>query len=212
LKPQTLNSKPLRLDPLSSSENAKHQTPNDFHKTPNNLFVNDTFYKRLIWILSVTIFVAVLVLSRLPEAEVKPAWLRFLPLMNAFLNGSTFIILLFSYYYIKIKKITIHRRLNITAMTFSTIFLLSYVTFHSYGIKTTYPTDHPLKYLYYFVLITHIILAAGVLPLVLISLYRGLTMQVEKHRKISKWSFPIWLYVTFTGVIVYLMISPYYKF
>ena len=173
---------------------------------------NDKFYKRLIWIVSIVIFLAILILSRLPKASNIPSWLWILPAMNAILNGSTFIILLFSFYFIRRKKISIHRRLNITASVLSTIFLLSYVTFHSFGVETHYPVDNPLRPVYLFILSTHIILAAIVLPLVLLSLYRGLTMQVDRHKKITRWSYPIWLYVTLTGVIVYLMISPYYKF
>jgi putative membrane protein len=84
--------------------------------------------------------------------------------------------------------------------------------FHLFTEETKYPSGHPMRYLYYFILISHILLAAIVLPLVLISFYRGLNMQVDKHKKIVRWSFPIWLYVTVSGVVVYLMISPYYNF
>lgn len=173
---------------------------------------NAVAYKRLIWILSIVIFLTVLILSQLPKASNIPSWLWILPALNAFLNGSTFIILLFSFYFIRKKKISIHKRLNITACIFSTIFLLLYVTFHSFGVETRFPIDNPWRPVYLFILSTHIILAATVLPLVLLSLYRGLTMQVASHKKIVRWSYPIWLYVTLTGVIVYLMIAPYYKF
>lgn len=184
--------------------------------TINNKFIKDDsgdkFYLRLIWIISVLIFVAVLVLSQLPKRDVIPSWVAFLPKLNAILNASTFIILLFSFYFIRKKQISVHRGLNITACVLSTLFLLSYVTFHSFGVETLFPKDNPLRPFYLVLLSTHILLAAGVLPMVLLSLYRGLTMQVERHRKIARWSFPVWLYVTLTGVIVYLMISPYYKF
>jgi len=169
-------------------------------------------YLRLIYFLSAVVFLLVLFLSRLPRAETVPSFVKFLPLLNAILNGTTSVLLILSYYFIRRKKISIHRKLNITAVTLSTIFLLSYVTFHSFGIETRFPVDNPLRPVYLFILSSHIILAAIVLPLVLISLYRGLTNQVIRHRKITRWSFPIWLYVTVTGVIVYLMISPYYKF
>jgi putative membrane protein len=173
---------------------------------------SDRFYKRLIWIISVVIFLVVLILSCLPRSKDIPEWVPFLPSINAFLNGCTFVILLFSYYYIRKKKISIHRRLNIAASILSVLFLICYVTFHSFGVETKFPTDNPLRPVYLIILSTHIILAAVVLPLVLLSLYRGLTMHVISHRKITRWSFPIWLYVTLSGVIVYLMISPYYKF
>ena len=170
------------------------------------------FYSRIIWTVSIIIFASVLVLSQIPKADKIPSWLWILPAATAVLNGSTFIILLFSYYFIRKKKISIHRRLNITATILSTIFLLLYVTFHWFGVETRFPAGNPLRPFYLVILSTHIILAATVLPMVLLSLYRGLTMQVDRHRKIARWAFPIWLYVTLTGVIVYLMIAPYYKF
>ncbi len=105
-----------------------------------------------------------------------------------------------------------HKRINLTACVLSTVFLLSYVLFHSFGVETRFPAEHPYRSLYLVVLSTHILLAAIVLPLVLLSLYRGLTNQVSLHKKIVRWSYPIWLYVTISGVVVYLMISPYYKF
>ncbi|HQW00647.1 MAG TPA: DUF420 domain-containing protein [Bacteroidia bacterium] len=176
------------------------------------LTAKDSFYKRLIYIISVVVFLLVLFLSRLPKQEVIPSWVSFLPKMNAFLNGGTTILLLFSLYFIRRKNIAMHKKLNITACALSTVFLLSYVTFHSFGVETKFPVDNPMRPVYLTILITHIILAAVVLPLVLLSLYRGLTNQVSSHKKITRWSYPIWLYVTITGVVVYLMISPYYQF
>ena len=168
--------------------------------------------KRVIWIISIAVFLVVLLLSQKKRSENIPAWVTFLPTLNAFLNGITFILLLFSFYFIRRKMISIHRNINLTACVLSTIFLVSYVTFHSFGVETKFPLDNPFRPYYIFILSTHIILAAVVLPLVLLSLYNGLTMRVTIHKKIVRWSYPIWLYVTLTGVIVYLMISPYYKF
>ena len=170
------------------------------------------FYSTLIWTFSGTVFLLILFLSRLPKAESIPSWARMLPALNAILNGLTTIILLISFYFIRQKKVQIHKRLNLTACALSTLFLLSYVTFHAFGVETKFPADNPLRPVYLIILASHIILAAIVLPMVLISLYRGLTNQVTLHRKIVRWSFPVWLYVTTTGVIVYLMISPYYGF
>ena len=178
----------------------------------NDLISREPFYRKLIWIISIVVFLLVLILSRLPKSSDVPEWVELLPGINAFLNGSTFIILLISFYFIRRKRISIHRKLNIAACILSTLFLLSYVTFHSFGVETRFPVENPLRPVYLIILSTHIILAAAVLPLVLLSLYRGLTMQVDRHKKLTRWSFPIWLYVTFTGVVVYLMISPYYKF
>src|SRR5437899_1372225 len=116
----------------------------------------DKFYLRLIWILSVVVFLLVVILSQLPKAEHIPSWAAFLPKLNALLNGTCTIILLVSYYYIRKKKIKIHRALNITACILSTIFLLSYVTFHAFGVETKYPADNSLRPLYLFILSTHI--------------------------------------------------------
>jgi putative membrane protein len=172
----------------------------------------EKIYLRLIFTISLVVFLLVIFLSRLPKAEHIPEFVKFLPVLNAVLNGTTSILLIASFYFIRRKKIMVHKKLNLAAVALSTLFLLSYVTFHSFGIETRFPTDNPLRPLYLFILSSHILLAAIVLPFVLISLYRGLTNQVVRHKKITRWSFPIWLYVTITGVIVYLMISPYYKF
>jgi putative membrane protein len=173
---------------------------------------NHKLYLRIIYFVSAVVFLLIVFLSRLPKAEVIPDWAKKLPAINAFLNGSTTVLLLISLYFIKRKKVEIHKRLNLTACLLSTIFLVSYVTFHSFGVETKYPLDAPFRSIYLFILLTHIVLAAIVLPLVLISLYRGLTNQVQAHKKIVRWSFPIWIYVTVTGVVVYLMISPYYQY
>lgn len=173
---------------------------------------NEKTYLRLIYTVSIVVFLAVAVLGRAPKAESIPDWAKVLPALNATLNAITTVLLVISYFYIRKKKVSIHKKLNLTACILSTVFLLSYITFHAFGVETTFPKDNPMRPFYPILLSTHIILAAIVLPLVLVSLYRGLTNQVSLHRKIVKWSFPVWLYVTTTGVIVYLMISPYYKF
>jgi putative membrane protein len=108
--------------------------------------------------------------------------------------------------------VTLHKRLNIAAFLLSALFIASYVTYHYMAQETPFPTGNPVRPLYLFILSSHIILAAIVLPLILLSFYHGLKNNVEKHRKLTRWSFPIWLYVTVTGVVVYLMISPYYQF
>lgn len=173
---------------------------------------NDSFYKKLILVVSSAVFLVVVILSQLPKQDAIPSWVAFLPKLNALLNGTCTVILLASLYFIKNKNIAMHRKLNLTACILSTLFLLSYVTFHAFGVETRFPTDNPNRPIYLVILSTHILLAAIVMPLVLLSLYRGLTNQVVAHKKITRWSYPIWLYVTTTGVIVYLMISPYYKF
>ncbi|HVA97718.1 MAG TPA: DUF420 domain-containing protein [Bacteroidia bacterium] len=181
---------------------------------------------RLIYIVSAIVFVLVAVLFTLPKANHIPDWVKILPKLNASLNGTCFVLLLFSLYFIKQKKIRLHKIINLTAFTLSVLFLLSYVLFHAFGVETRYgDLNHDgvldaaemlqagnIRYVYYVILITHILLAAIVLPLVLISFFRGLSNQIPQHKKIVHWSYPIWLFVTLSGVIVYLMISPYYNF
>lgn len=177
-----------------------------------DFLANEKKILRLIFILSGVIFLAVVILGMLPQADNIPAFVPYLPQLNAIINATCSVLLIVSLYSIKNKNVVRHKKLNLTAFVLSSIFLLSYVTFHSFGVETKFPADNPLRPLYLVILISHIILAAIVLPLVLLSFYYGLTDKVTTHRKIAKWSFPIWLYVTITGVVVYLMISPYYQF
>ncbi len=165
-----------------------------------------------IYIFSGVVLIAVIILGMLPKADHIPGYVPFLPRLNAFINATCSVLLLFSLYFIKRKNIAMHKKLNITTFVLSAVFLMSYVTFHSFGIETRFPADNPLRPYYLAILITHIILAAVVLPLILLSFYYGLTNKVAIHRKLTRWSYPVWLYVTVSGVIVYLMISPYYEF
>lgn len=179
-----------------------------------NMLNNDKLYFRIVMALSIIVFAAVVVLNRkvLPRPEVIPDFAYFLPKLNAIINGTCSLLLLVSLFFIKQKNIAAHKTTNIITFILSSIFLVSYVLFHFYAEETKFPADSPIRPLYIIILVSHIILAALVLPLVLLSFYHGLHMNVEKHRKLVRFTFPIWLYVTVTGVIVYLMISPYYTF
>jgi len=177
-----------------------------------NLIKNEKTILKGIFILSGVVLIAVVVLGMLPRADHVPDFVKMLPTLNAYLNGTCSILLIASYYFIRKKDIQTHKKLNLVTFVLSSVFLLSYVTFHSFGIETKFPADNPIRPLYLAILISHIILAAVVLPLVLLSFYYGLTNKVAAHRKLTRFSFPIWLYVTVTGVVVYLMISPYYGF
>ncbi|MFD2874477.1 DUF420 domain-containing protein [Mucilaginibacter ximonensis] len=190
--------------------------------------MSDKFIFRFVAAVSVFVFVVVLVLSMkvLPKPAVTPSVMYALPLFNAWVNGTCSILLLISLYLITHGNITWHKRVNILAFCLSALFLVSYIAFHWLAPETRYgdmdgnglvtaaekAAAGSIRYVYFVILITHIILAAVVLPLILLSFYYGLQMRVEKHKKLVRWTFPIWLYVTVTGVIVYLMISPYYHF
>ena len=167
---------------------------------------------RLAMGISIVVFIAVVVLNKqvLPKPEVLPSWTYTLPLINAIINGTCSLLLMLSLYFIKKKNINAHKNINITAFFLSSLFLVSYVLYHWLADDISFPKDNPLRTTYLFILLSHIILAAIVLPLVLMSFYRGLMMQVELHKKIVRFAYPIWLYVTITGVIVYFMISPFY--
>lgn len=167
---------------------------------------------KIIYIASIAVFALVVILYNLPQAEHIPSFAKYLPTLNASINAICFVLLLASLAAIKKNNILLHKKLNITAFALSAIFILSYVTFHSFGIETIYPKTDALRPLYLFILLTHIVTAAIVLPLVLFSFQKALIGDLVAHRKISKWTMPIWIYVTFTGVVVYLMISPYYNF
>lgn len=174
--------------------------------------LNDKVAQRFIYILSVFVFLVVVILYNMPKAETLPGFVKYLPGLNAGINATCTLLLLVSYYNMKKGNILLHKNLNILTFCLSSLFLVSYITYHSFGIKTEFPSGNSLRPVYFFVLISHIILAAVVLPLVLLSFYRAFRGEIDKHKKLTKWSFPIWLYVTTTGVIVYFMISPYYKF
>ncbi|MFM6975677.1 MAG: DUF420 domain-containing protein [Sphingobacteriaceae bacterium] len=176
--------------------------------------MNDKLILRLVTAISIVVFLVVVILNRkiIPVTIPTPAFVYFLPKLNAIINGTCSVLLLLSLYFIKKKNITMHKRLNITTFLLSSVFLVSYIIFHYFVKETTYGGSGTTKMIYYFILLTHIPLAAIVLPLVLLSFNSGLKMEVEKHRKLVRRTYPIWLYVTITGVIVYLMISPYYTF
>ncbi|MCC6383738.1 MAG: DUF420 domain-containing protein [Bacteroidia bacterium] len=172
-------------------------------------------FKSVYWLISfisLAVVAAVIVFLELPKSDHIPGFVYELPKLNAVLSASCSCLLLVSVYLIRKKKVSLHKKLNFSAFLLSCLFLISYLTFHSYGIEVRFPADNPLRPYYLFILGSHILLAPVVLPLVLLSFYFGLTKQIKKHKAIGRWAMPIWLYVTITGVVVYLMISPYYQF
>ncbi|MDA3131042.1 DUF420 domain-containing protein [Aliibacillus thermotolerans] len=136
--------------------------------------------------------------------------LTVLPMLNAIFNSFTTVFLAMALYFILRKNIKAHRRFIYAAFISTSLFLMTYVTYHYLAESTSYGGTGILAGIYYFILITHIILAAMIVPLAILSFLRGVRNQVEKHKKIARWTMPLWLYVSITGVIVYLMISPYY--
>ncbi len=165
-------------------------------------------YKKLIVVLSVVIPVAVAALFGI---HVPGYNFSFLPPIYASINGLTAMLLIVSMVSIKNGNRTRHELLNKTCLVLSGLFLVMYILYHITSEATPYGGDGFIKYIYYFILITHIILSVTVIPFVLFTFSRALAGNFERHKHLAKFTFPLWLYVAVTGVVVYLMISPYYK-
>lgn len=165
-------------------------------------------YNRWIVVLSVIIPIAVAILFSVKIPNVEP--LTFLPPIYAAINAFTAVLLIAAFISVKNKKIQLHEKLMSTAIFCSIVFLVLYVAYHMTSDSTVFGGEGAIKYVYYFILITHILLSIIIIPFVLITYIRALTNDIERHRKIARITFPLWLYVTITGVIVYVMISPYY--
>ena len=164
-------------------------------------------YNKLIVVLSVVIPVAVAILFRVKIDVELPV---FLPPIYASINAVTAILLVFAVAAVKKGNLKLHEKLMKAAILCSVVFLVLYVLYHMTSDSTAYLGEGAIRYVYYFVLISHIVLSIAVIPFVLITYVRGITNQVALHKKIAKYTFPLWLYVAVTGVIVYVMISPYY--
>lgn len=169
-------------------------------------------YNKWIITLSVLIPVAVAVLFKikLKDLGFNVAPLPILPPIYATINGVTAVLLVSAVLAIKKGKRQLHEKLMKTAIACSLVFLLLYIVYHMTTDSTKFGGEGVLKYVYYFILLSHILLSIAVIPLVLITYVRALANKFDKHKKIAKITFPIWLYVAVTGVVVYLMISPYY--
>lgn len=174
----------------------------------SNLVANEQKYKKFITIVSIVIPIAVAALFGIKIPNVEP--LSFLPPIYATINGLTAVLLIGSILAIKNGNRKLHEQLNTTALVFSALFLVMYVAYHMTSESTKFGGEGAIKYVYYFILITHILLSIVVIPFVLFTYMRAKLGQFPQHRKIAKITFPLWLYVAVTGVIVYLMISPYY--
>jgi putative membrane protein len=161
-----------------------------------------------IWVFSVVVFCLVVALREIPKPDFRPAFTYYQPLLHAVLNGSVFVLLFASLFAVKNKNIGLHKKLNTTAMIFSLVFLLSYVVYHYFSPETKYGGDFIMLYLA--ILASHVFLAAVSLPFILLAYYRGLLGLIDKHKKLVRITYPIWLYVAFTGVLVYVFLSPYY--
>lgn len=178
----------------------------------------------LIFTLSAVVFAAVVLLSRVKLEADLSFDVHLFARINAFLNSGVTLLLLAGLFYIKRKNVARHRAIMLTALLLSSLFLVSYICHHLLagdtrfgdldrnGVLTAFEKSEAgsLRYLYYVILFTHIPLAGIILPFILFTTYRALTGEYARHRKLARITWPIWLYVAITGVVVYLMISPYY--
>ncbi|SRR5260221_135420 len=164
-------------------------------------------YRKLIIFLSIVIPVAVAVLFKV---RIKGYDFTFLPPIYASINGVTAILLIAAFLAIKNKMRKVHERIMKTCILLSASFLVMYILYHMTSDPTPYGGNGVWRYVYFFILVTHITLSVAVIPLVLFTLVRALAGNFERHRALAKFTLPVWLYVAVTGVIVYLMISPYY--
>lgn len=180
----------------------------------NTVEQKDAERKYNIWIiiLSIAIPLVVAILFRVKLQDfgfdVKP--LSFLPPIYATINGITAVVLVTAVWAIKNGKQKVHENLMKFAIFLSVCFLAMYVAYHMTSESTTYGGEGAIRYVYFFILITHIILSIIIIPFVLITYVRALAKSFVRHKKIARITYPLWLYVAVTGVIVYLMISPYY--
>lgn len=169
---------------------------------------SETSYNKLITFISILLPLAVAALFGVRLPNVEP--LSFLPPIYASINGLTAVLLIIAVLAIKKGNRVLHEQLMKTNLVLSILFLLMYIAYHMTSDPTPFGGEGGIKILYYFILISHIVLSIAIIPLVLITYVRTLSNQFDKHRKIARITFPLWLYVAVSGVVVYLMISPYY--
>ena len=163
---------------------------------------------RWAWIVSGAVFLVVVFMRRIKiDTDID---FTFLPPLYSFLNGLTALVLIAAFVLIKNKRIEQHRKAMSLAMILSVLFLVGYVIYHITTPETLFCKEGSIRYVYFFLLISHIILAAVILPFILFTYIRAFTNQFDKHVKMAKWVFPLWLYVALTGPVLYLMLRPCY--
>src|SRR5690606_1494761 len=170
-------------------------------------------YKGLVWTLSIVIPLAVAALFginlRRLGYDVEP--LSFLPPIYATINGLTAVCLVVAVSAVRRGNRKLHERLVKLCTVFSSLFLLMYMAYHMTSDSTPFGGEGAIRYIYFFILITHILLSIIIIPFVLFAFIRGIAGAYERHKKLARITYPMWLYVAVTGVVVYLMISPYYQ-
>ena len=171
---------------------------------------NDKKARLFILLVSIVVFTAIVILGRV-KLEVNLGFNEHIfATINAVINTTVSILLIAGLITAKQRKYTMHKSIMLTAMALSVLFLVFYICHHLFAGETKFGGTGSIRYIYYFILGTHIVLAAIILPFILFTAYRALINENDKHRRLAKITWPIWLYVAITGPLVYLMISPYY--
>lgn len=168
-------------------------------------------YNRLINVLAIVIPVVVAILLGIRQKVDLGSWTKMLPHINGVINTLTALLLILGYYFIRQKNIAAHRRAMTSAFVLGSLFLVSYVLYHLSNDSTTFGGVGWIRPIYYFLLISHIVLSVVVVWFVLRAVYFAYSNQIAEHKKTVRWALPIWLYVSVTGVVVYALISPYYS-
>lgn len=172
---------------------------------------NDKQARLLILTVSFVVFAAVVILSRV-KLEVDLGFdIHVFAKINAIINSTVSVLLVAGLVAVKQKKYVLHKNIMLAAIVLSVLFLVSYIAHHLLAGDTKFGGEGTIRLVYFIILITHIFLAAVILPFILFTAYRSLTGEYDKHKKLARYTWPLWLYVSVTGVIVYLMISPYYS-
>ena len=177
---------------------------------PASIQKNDKLANVLIIVFSIVVFVAVVFLSRIKVDLDLPFDVHIFAKVNAIINSAVSFLLLVGLLAVKRSRYALHKKVMMTAMVLSFLFLVSYICHHLLSDSTSFGGEGAIKIVYYIILISHILLAAIILPFILFTSYRALVAEWAGHKKLARITWPIWFYVSVTGVIVYLMISPYY--
>ena len=177
---------------------------------PASIQKNDKRASLLIILFSIIVFVAVVFLSKIKLELDLPFNVHLFAQINAAINTAVSFLLLVGLLAVKRGRYALHKKVMMTSMVLSFLFLVSYICHHLLSDSTVFGGEGTIRYVYYFILITHIILAAIILPFILFTSYRALVAEWTAHKKLARITWPIWFYVSVTGVIVYLLISPYY--
>ncbi|MEO8582734.1 MAG: DUF420 domain-containing protein [Flavitalea sp.] len=171
---------------------------------------NDKKARIFIVTVSLAIFLAIVVLGKVQVPVGDTFDMHIFAKFNAVINSMVSILLIAALVAVKKRNYRLHRNLMLLAIVFSILFLVSYICHHLLSPETKYGGVGTIRYIYFFILITHIFLATVILPFILFTAYRGLISEWPAHRKLARYTWPVWLYVSITGVVVYLLISPYY--